>query len=433
MLVMFRVKNYCSFKDEIILDMRAVSYKYMKNHVIEEASQKAVKTMAIFGKNASGKSNLIGAMYYFENFILNQFVDKGNLEDEVDYGNIISSFKGSVFMLSEEKNEESEFEILFINDGNTYQYGFSLLNSFDGKDYKIAEEWLLYNDKEVFDRKKTEVTPGKKYVKELKNILKVREDRLYLGTLDYFSDGVVKEIVDGLKNYFTDKLRIYSEITVDLGVKPFFLSYSIPNRIGEDEEYKRVLENLIHEADIGIQGLSVSENLDEKTREQSPYIIKTIHNVYDENNNIVGTQDFDLEMESAGTLRYISFAKYIIDIIEKGGTFIVDELTARLHPILTRFIIEIFQSDLNKGAQLIFTTHDIMLMNRDEFRRDEITFVEKNEKGVSTVFSLSDIKVRSDASYMKDYVAGKYGAIPITGDIKTIYEHWGEANGEISK
>jgi AAA15 family ATPase/GTPase len=100
-------------------------------------------------------------------------------------------------------------------------------------------------------------------------------------------------------------------------------------------------------------------------------------------------------------------------MIEEGGIFIVDEMSARLHPILTKFIVDLYQSERNKKAQLIFTTHDISLMNRQQFRRDEIAFVDKNKKGESSIFTLADIKPRSDASFSKDYMFGKYGAIPI--------------------
>lgn len=94
----------------------------------------------------------------------------------------------------------------------------------------------------------------------------------------------------------------------------------------------------------------------------------------------------------------------------------MDEMSARLHPILTKFIVDLFQGKMNKEAQLIFTTHDISLMNRKQFRRDEIAFVEKNKKGESILYTLADIKARSDASFAKDYMAGKYGAIPVLSD-----------------
>lgn len=169
-------------------------------------------------------------------------------------------------------------------------------------------------------------------------------------------------------------------------------------------------------ADVGITGLSIEENTDEKAKERFPYKIKTIHDVYNDEGKVIRQEKFELNMESSGTIRYFSFIQHILNIIEDGGVFIVDELSARLHPILTKFIVDLFQSKMNKEAQLIFTTHDISLMNRHQFRRDEIAFVEKNKKGESTLYTLADIKARSDASFAKDYMAGKYGAIPVLSD-----------------
>ena len=100
-------------------------------------------------------------------------------------------------------------------------------------------------------------------------------------------------------------------------------------------------------------------------------------------------------------------------MIDKGGVFIVDEMSARLHPLLTKLIVDIFQASSNTKAQLIFTTHDISLLNNNQFRRDEVVFVDKNEHGESSLYALSDLKVREDATFSKDYLQGKYGAIPI--------------------
>lgn len=148
--------------------------------------------------------------------------------------------------------------------------------------------------------------------------------------------------------------------------------------------------------------------------------------MYNDAGEVVREEKFELNMESSGTNRYFSLIQYILNVIEDGGVFIVDEMSARLHPILTKFIVDLFQGKMNKEAQLIFTTHDISLMNRKQFRRDEIAFVEKNKKGESTLYTLADIKARSDASFAKDYMAGKYGAIPVLSDNDIYAEMVGE-------
>lgn len=420
MLIMFRVKNFASFKDEVILDMRAISYKDMKNHVIEKDKNKVVKTLAIYGKNASGKSNLISVLYYFESFVYNQFFDAGNREDEVDFGDRMPNVRRSTFKLSEQTSDDSEFEILFSYNNQTFQYGFVIHDIPDEKKYSIKEEWLLVDDKIVFDRRQDSISFGKKYETELKNINKQRTDRLYIGVLDYFAEGEVKKIVDNFKDYLKSKFNVHFELILEGSVKGFVSGVGFSKRIVEDEEYKKTIEKFIKVADVGITGLSIEENTDEKTKNRRPYEVKTIHDVYDDNGNVVRQEKFELNMESSGTNRYFSFIQYILDIIEEGGVFIVDEMSARLHPVLTKFIVDLFQGKMNKEAQLIFTTHDISLMNRKQFRRDEIAFVEKNNMGVSSLYTLADIKARSDASFSKDYMAGKYGAIPVFPD--DVYE-----------
>jgi hypothetical protein len=142
-------------------------------------------------------------------------------------------------------------------------------------------------------------------------------------------------------------------------------------------------------------------------------VVKTIHNVYDANNNIIGEKSFKIQQESTGTLRFIAYIQNIINMVDDGGVFIIDELTARLHPLLTKLIVDIIQSSSNTKAQFIFTTHDISILNKSQFRRDEIAFVEKNNQEESSLFTLSDLKVREDASFSKDYLQGKYGAIQV--------------------
>ena len=426
MLIMFRVKNFASFKDEVVLDMRAVSYKDMKNHVIEVGKNKVVKTLAIYGKNASGKSNLISALYYFESFVYNQFFDAGNRDDEIDLGDRMPNVKRSTFKLGEVANNDSEFEILFSQNNKTYQYGFVIHDLPKEKKYIIKEEWLSVDDKMVFDRQQNIISFGKKYENELKKIDKQRQDRLYIGVLDYFAEGEVKNIVDEFKTYLKHKFNVHFELILEGSVKGLVSGVSFSKRIVEDEDYRRTVEKFIKVADVGIVGLSIEENKNEKMKGSHPYEVKTIHNVYNDAGEVIRKEKFELNMESSGTNRYFSFIQYILNIIEEGGVFIVDEMSARLHPILTKFIVDLFQGKMNKEAQLIFTTHDISLMNRKQFRRDEIAFVEKNEKGESSLYTLADIKARSDASFAKDYMAGKYGAIPVLSDDDIYTEMVGE-------
>lgn len=413
MLVMFRIKNFASFKDETVLDLRAVSYKDMKNHVLQVKDNKVVKTLAIYGKNASGKSNLVSALYFFESFIFNQFFSAGSREDEFDKNKRIPGIRLSQFELNAQKDYESEFEIIFCHNNMTYQYGFSIIDNPNESGFTIGSEWLLLDNKEIFERTNMVLSFGKEYEKELEKINKIRTDRLYIGALDYFADGKIKDIIDGFKEYFRKKFNVHFEVIIEASIKGMVSGITISQKLVEDEEYKKVIENFIRIADIGISGLVVEEITDEENREEKSYKVKTVHDVYDDKGEKVRTELFDMQLESSGTIRYFSFIQYVLNMLESGGVFIVDEISARLHPILTKFIINLYQSERNKKAQLIFTTHDLSLMNRKQFRRDEIAFVDKNKKGESYLYTLADIRVRSDASFSKDYMYGKYGAIPV--------------------
>lgn len=411
MLIMFRVKNFASFRDEIILDMRAVSYKNMKNHVIELPSNKILKTLAIFGKNACGKSNLVSAMYYFESFVYNQFVNDGFRDDDIYEQERMPNIRRTTFKLGEVIDEDMEFEIIFYHNKKTYQYGFILQDILEEEKYIIKEEWLFFENNLVFERKNKEVSFGKKYEKELKNLNKIISDRLYLGFLDFFADGKVKNIIEGIKEYLRHHFNVHFELIFEGTVKGAVSNLRFSKRLVEDEEYKNIVEKYIKVADIGITGLQIEKK--EERGKRISYEIKTIHPVYDENGEIIREEKFDFSMESSGTIRYFSFIQHILDLFDKGGVFVVDEMTARIHPLLTKFIVDLFQGEKNQNAQLIFTSHDISLLNGQQFRRDEIAFVEKNKKGESSLYTLADIRIRGDASFAKDYLSGKYGAIPI--------------------
>lgn len=410
MLVMFRFRNFASFKNEVVLDLRAVSYKEMKDHVIDTGRNKIVKTLSIFGKNASGKSNLISALFFFESFVINQFFEDG--QEAVDRAGLMPNIRRAVYKLTDSVDPTSEYEIIFSHKGITFQYGF-MLEDREGQSPIIKEEWLNVDDQMVFDRNADTIESGRKYKKEIEKLRKLREDRLYISTLDYFADGDVKLLIDHIKEYLKNSFNVYFELIMESSVKGFTSSTTFSKRFCEDEEYRNIVETFVKDIDVGITRIVVEEKEAVSEKKTPKYTIKTAHNIYDENGSIIGEELFDLRMESSGTIRYFSFIQSILTMLENGGVFIVDEFSARLHPILTKFIIDLFQNKKNTKAQLIFTTHDISLMNRDQFRRDEIALIEKNFKGESYVYTLADIKTRSDASFAKDYMNGKYGAIPV--------------------
>lgn len=149
--------------------------------------------------------------------------------------------------------------------------------------------------------------------------------------------------------------------------------------------------------------------------------LRTVHHKYDATGQLVAPEFFDLEkQESEGTQKMIALSGPLTDTLERGSTLLIDELDARLHPLLSQAIIKLFNSaETNPNhAQLIFTTHDTNLLSHKLWRRDQLWFTEKQENGASDLYSLAEYKgVRSDAAFAKDYIQGRYGAIPYLGGL----------------
>lgn len=410
MLIMFKTKNFTSFKDEVILDLRATSYKQHPSHVLEISEDlKLLKTTAIYGANASGKSNLISAMFLFEKYIFDQFISKTS-----DENNIINEqkIKSSLepFILTDNVNSISEFEIIFYYNGKQIQYGFECGPT------EVLNEWYYINDKKVFERN-GELSFGKEYQKHLKMYTKVPKERLYLSVLEYFLDDAEKELIlKDFIDFFVKDYNVHFEILFEASVKKVAGNVRLNKKLIDNDEYRFKVESYLKKVDVGICGLAVQTKSvisDETGKEELRKVVKTIHNIYNDSGEVIGKEYFELLQESTGTLRFLSYIQDIINMIENGGVFIVDEMSARLHPLLTKLIVDMFQSSSNKKAQLIFTTHDISMLNKEQFRRDEVVFVDKDYRGVSKIYALSDMKVREDATFNKDYLQGKYGAIPI--------------------
>jgi len=415
MLLMFRVKNFMSFKDESILDMRATSYKQHPSHVMPvEGTKGLLKAAVIYGANASGKSNFIAAMHFFVLFVgvqlpsvQSHFVDNHHVRD------VFQLIKKPVpFLLTKSNENPSEFEIAFIRRGKHVQYGFEC------NDNEILSEWLYIDSKLVFERSE-QVVLGGLYKKYLNGYTKVNKDGLYISTLQYFLDDHAKDaVILDLIIFTCYELRVFYQIyegaTVKINARPG--KYGDYTEILEDDTLRAKVEKYLRIIDIELKGLDVETltAIDEVTGElKETKMLLARRDIYDDNGNKVGEKHFDLSKESTGTQYFIAYIQEIIPVIENGGVFVCDEMTTSLHPLLAKLIVDIFTSSDNKKGQLIFTTHDVSLLNNSQFRRDEVFFVDKNHRGESKLYSLSDLKTREDASFSKDYLQGKYGAIPI--------------------
>ena len=411
MLLMFKVKNYTSFKNEAILDMRATAYVQHPTHVMQVNDKLGLlQTTSLYGANASGKSNLISAMFFFEQYIFSQFINKNENQD-FESNKIGVKMKLEPFSLSNETYDASEFDIIFLHNNKQIQYGFECTSK------EVLTEWLYINDKKVFERTGIELSFGSKYQKMLGAYKKLPAERLYIAVLEYFLDEEGKKVIlDDFISFFNKEYNVFTEILFESTVKGLAGMVGLSKKLVSNKGYRNKVEQYLRLVDVGIKRLDVQTEtiFDERTgKKKKEKVIRTVHDIYDETGNVVGEKLFDLHQESTGTLRFLAYIQNAIEMISKGGVFIVDEMSARLHPLLTKLIVDIFCSSQNTKAQLIFTTHDISLLNNNQFRRDEVVFIDKNERGESSLYALSDLKVREDATFNKDYLQGKYGAIPI--------------------
>ncbi len=412
MLLQFNFKNFKSFKDDTTIDLTATKISEYKNHIISIGNENVLPVAGIFGANASGKSNVQEAFRYMSTYVLESLNYGG--EDKTKKGK--SEFmKPTPFMFSaESKNKESSFEVFFIdseeNGAKTYNYGFTVNSA------GVQEEWLNYKSKSsrgkykrIFYRGPNELDLEGIQVKSQENLKVALEKETLLVSL-----GAKLRIakLKFIRDWFFD-----NEFA-DFGrpIENFFLSQVVPRGFAEDKNVRDKVVEYFASFDSSIIGFNVEVLKVEEDEDDNHLKIDAVHKMMDSNQ----TTTIPLQNESAGTLKMFALYPLLEDVLANGGVFFVDELNARLHPLLVRsFIITFLNPEINKNnAQLIFTSHDSWQLNSNLLRRDEIWFTEKNVDGVSTLYSLADffdedgVKIRKDENYEKNYLLGKYGAIP---------------------
>ena len=384
MLVQFKMKNVLSFKEETIFDMTAISaYKEHVSNLIDiDKKEKFLRVAAIYGANASGKSNFVWALQLFRRIVSQSL-------NNVDDGAESVLKKCSKPFSFEENKGNSEFEIVQILRDEEYQYGFEYNSE------KIVMEWLyrksLKTNRKVtiFERTMQKVNLGV-YVRKKCEAYK---DQIPPETLllSFFNKLKLKtDIFKTVYSGITDVLVFMSDDYEDTR----FLDALLPKVI--DGKKEKLLEFLTA-IDIGIKDITYKEK---------ETLFFTFHKGADGE-----LYPLNLYDESEGTIKSIMLFIHAHMAIINDYVLVMDELNVKLHPLLLKFFIDLFY-DNNSMAQLIYTTHDTTLMDKKFFRRDQIWFVQKDELGHSELCALSDFKVRSDASFEKDYLAGVYGGIP---------------------
>jgi AAA15 family ATPase/GTPase len=399
-IIEFTVGNYLSFRDKKTFSMEATGIKELPDNVTERGKYRLLRSAVIYGANASGKSNLIKALAFVRQTVLSS--SKINSTDKLNV---------SPFLLDQQmKGQPSYFEILLLNNDERYRYGFELDNS------QIHSEWLYMipigasKEKVLFVREKDGIALSYDFPEGKGLEARTRDNGLFLSVCDHFNGNISMQLMSSFKNIYI--LSGIDHTNLDIVTLAFWEQ--------EEKQTKKFFLNL----QLGFTDINLVEG-------PYKYIEKpiTTHNVYDETGTVTGKETFKMvECESSGTNKLYDIAGYILMSLKIGMVLIVDELDAKLHPLLTKRIIEMFNSSETnpKGAQLIFATHDTNLLGSHIFRRDQIWFTEKDKMERTDLYSLVEFKepdgakVRNDRNYEKDYIAGRYGAIPFLGDFSNL-------------
>ncbi len=410
MLVQFKVQNYRSYRDEVTLSMVASSLTGHPDHIVNNCGLNLLRTGVIFGSNAGGKTNLFKALMFMKHLVFSSHRRPSTSEIEAE-----------PFLLDRlSASEPSFFEIVFISDECLYRYGFMVTTEL------VAEEWLYVKECSkyarevmVFKRKKDDVEFSAQHIlpEDMITLMKnsLRKNALLISFLDQFNQAEAVAIV-----------RFFQDVSIDLGRLRRHLHLS--NVLKRGIVPHAWIERFVQAADLGIDRLEVTDLNDQENmnneyvdkyrtilNRSNSFTVSAVHNCYDAESDSIFTENFDLmHHESAGTNRFVDIAIIIYPVLKKGGVLMIDEIDNSMHYFLTRIVIELFQNKKTnpKHAQLIFTTHDIIHLDRHSFRRDEIWFVDKDYRSSSKLYSLAEFRVRKDASYDLDYLRGKYRAIP---------------------
>jgi AAA15 family ATPase/GTPase len=399
MLIEFTVGNHLSFKDKKTLSLEASSIKEFEENTFKAGNYTLLKSAVIYGANSSGKSNLL------KSFETMQDIVRGSVKMSST-----DKIKVKPFVLNTEtESGPSHFEILILIDDIRYRYGF------EADENIIHTEWLFRREPKteqllfIRDNGKIEITrdfPEGKGIEE-----RTRENALFLSVVDQWNGEISKKVV----GWIGGKILIFSGLDHAIGRLPTI------RRLDRLPWFSDDINTFLNELNLGFSKLKVDP--------ENQNSVLTNHKKYDSLGNIKGDYWLDLiTQESSGTNKIFDLAAYINGSLFLGNITIIDELDAKLHPLLTMAIVRLFNSTEHNpnNAQLIFATHDTNLLSYGNFRRDQIYFTEKNKFEETDLYSLVEykdengVKPRNDRSFEKDYINGRYGAIPFIGDFSNL-------------
>lgn len=418
MLIEFSVSNFRSILERQTLSMTASPYfkdlenlnTFIPNQ--NEGASRLLRSTVLYGPNASGKSTLIQALKFMEYQVLNS-QKESQADDEID----VVPFK----LMATSRTADSEFEIIFVEQGVRYEYGFCCNRN------RFTEEWLISYPHgraqkwfhRVFD--KSSAKDVYKYSpsflggkKRSTNAVQTRPNALYLSTAISYNNVQLKPVFD----WFKLRLRVLDSIN---GLSH---SYTLNRCTGDAADRSRIVA-FMNSADLSIADIIVKEEVfspeslpdnmpisirDEFIKSMSGKKMLEPRFVHREVNS-QETIEFDESEESDGTRALFAIAGPWLDVLENERVLVVDELDSSLHPLLVQYLVKRLHHEGN-CAQLIFTTHDTTLLSQKLLRRDQVWFMEKDDKSASHLYPLSDFSPRENEAIERGYLNGRYGGIP---------------------
>jgi len=421
MLIEFNVTNYLSIREQATLSLVKAKSEELKstNTFVPgaPATPDLLRSSALYGANAAGKSNFIKALQFMQGLVM-----RSAKESQAGEKMAITPF-----LLDEtSRNKPSEFEVTFVNQGVRYQYGFSATQE------RIIEEWLLaypkgrpqrwieraYNEKsQAYVWGKMEKLSGQKQLWQAAT----RSNALFLSTAIQLNNQQLTPVFE----WFSTTLHV-------AGIGAWSPSFSM--KLCESLETKNRIARFLKTADLDIDDIQLEkeklkkENLPDdmpdefKKQIEEEFGDKLIVNVKTAHFLRSGKKVlFDIYNESDGTQKIFTLAGPWIDSLENGYVLVIDELHDNLHPLMVKFLVNQFHCrETNpKNAQLIFTTHDTSILNQEMFRRDQIWFCEKDKDQSSKLYPLTDFSPRKGVENLEQgYLAGRYGALPYFKNVK---------------
>lgn len=416
MLIQFSVTNFLSFRDETVLSLSTNKDNSHSENLLSFKNERILPSVAIYGANAAGKSNLHKALTAAIIMIRNS----NNLQ--VDQPLMVTPF----LLDSKSRFDKTKFDFIYTYNDVKYEYGFTLDSNHVWEEYlyeyKSSKPSLIFERSEINKYKFTTKTKS-----QLSQIVdKNTSNKLFLATATSWNSDLTKDaymwFATMIDTYDSQNLEdlMYTEFdrhqnNNDSSLNTFMLHLLQKADINISnfnyESIKREVNQLPFELPPELQGLMNPIPSAKKVLEQRRIV--TSHQVVENGEK----KEYPLNYfdESNGTKRLFTYGPVLKNALENGRTIIIDEIDNALHPAMTKSLIEMFQNpNINKNnAQLIFNTHEISLLDLNLFRRDQIYFVEKNNKtGVSDLYSLDEFSPRKSENIQKGYLQGRYGAMP---------------------